>query len=109
MIIERLHVVSFNNFAVRALKPAAIAALGCLLVSCAGTPANGTASADEECTYVRVTGSNLPVKQCSSAAEREAIAARNEEAAQNSAEDIRLLDETGAQSLGADSLGNGGF
>lgn len=76
-----------------------------LLGACVGTPAeNAQAGADEECVYVRVTGSNLPVKECRSRAEREAIAARNQEAAQNSARDIQLLDEAGNQSLGADSL-----
>lgn len=75
-----------------------------LLTSCAGTPSADSASADEECVYVRVTGSNLPIKECRSRAEREAIAAANEQAAQNSLRDIQLLDEAGDQSLGADSL-----
>jgi hypothetical protein len=76
-----------------------------LLGACAGTPAgNAQAGSDQECVYVRVTGSNLPVKECRSREEREAIAAREREAAQNSARDIQLLDEAGDRALGADSL-----
>lgn len=89
---------------VHLLAPATLVGSLLLLTACAGTPSSGTASADEECVYVRVTGSNLPIKECRSRAEREAIAARNEEAAQNSLRDIQLLDEAGDQSLGADSL-----
>ena len=89
---------------VHALLPAAAISAALLLGACAGTPSGDTASADEECVYVKVTGSNLPIKECRSRAEREAIAAANEQAAQNSLRDIQLLDEAGDQSLGADSL-----
>lgn len=93
-----------TNVAGGRLKGLPFMVLGLLLVSCAGTPANDTARADEECVYVRVTGSNLPIKECRSKAERDAIAAQQQAAAQNSARDIQLLDETGGASLGADSL-----
>jgi hypothetical protein len=85
------------------LIPALSAVL--LLTACAGTPGGGVASAEEDCVYVRVTGSNLPVKDCRPRGEREALAAQQREAAQNSARDIQLLDEAGDRSLGADSLG----
>ncbi|HHX81368.1 MAG TPA: hypothetical protein GX696_00105 [Pseudomonadaceae bacterium] len=105
MKIARLQVNGFhNNVAVQVLKGAPLIVLGLLLASCAGTPANNTAGADEECVYVRVTGSNLPIKECRSKAERDAIAAQQQAAAQNSVRDIQLLDETGGASLGADSL-----
>lgn len=89
----------------RLLAPATMLGSLLLLGACAGTPAAGTASADEECVYVKVTGSNLPVKDCRPRGEREALAAQQQEAAQNSARDIQLLDEAGDRSLGADSLG----
>lgn len=79
---------------------AAIAVL--LLTSCANPPA--TADAGQECVYVKVTGSNLPVKDCRPRAEREALAAQNEEAAQQGLRDLRNLDEFGVASPGADSL-----
>ncbi|MGV3591132.1 MAG: hypothetical protein ACO1PZ_05540 [Gammaproteobacteria bacterium] len=74
-----------------------------LLVSCANPPRD-TAGADQECVYVKVTGSNMPVKECRTAAEREALAAQNEEAAQQGLRDLRALDEFGVASPGADSL-----
>ena len=105
MKIARLQVDGVHtNMAVGRLKGLSLVVLGLLLASCAGTPANDTARADEECVYVRVTGSNLPIKECRSKAERDALAAQQQEAAQNSARDIQLLDETGGASLGADSL-----
>lgn len=86
-----------------ALTPVLAAGAVLLLAACAGTPSGGVAGA-EECVYVRVTGSNLPVKECRSREEREAIAAANEQAVQNSVRDIQLLDEVGDRALGADSL-----
>src|SRR5690606_19702500 len=62
-----------------ALTPVLAAGAVLLLAACAGTPPGGVAGA-EECVYVRVTGSNLPVKECRSREEREAIAAANEQA-----------------------------
>lgn len=74
-----------------------------LLASCANPPRDA-ASADQECVYVKVTGSNMPVKECRTTEEREALAAQNEEAAQEGLRDLRALDEFGVASPGADSL-----
>jgi hypothetical protein len=73
-----------------------------LLVSCQN-PVN-TDQAGRECVYVKVTGSNMPVRQCSTREEREALAAQQEEAAQQGLRDLRALEEFGVASPGADSL-----
>lgn len=74
-----------------------------LVVSCAGDPAN-SANAGEVCEYVRVTGSNMPIKECRSPEERAAIAAREREAAEQGLRNQRDLDEFGVESVGAASL-----
>jgi hypothetical protein len=75
-----------------------------LLASCANPPPTDAQGNAQECVYVRVTGSNLPVKECRTQAEREALAARNREAAEQGVEDLRKLDEFGVESAGAASL-----
>jgi hypothetical protein len=102
MRIKHMLVESLNKPTLRVL-PVCTLVLGLLLVSCAGTT-NSQAGAGEECVYVKVTGSNLPVKECRSAAEREAIAANNRQASDEYFQDALLLEETGGASLGADSL-----
>ena len=85
------------------LKAIGLPLAGLLLASCANDPAQ-SANAGEECVYVRVTGSNMPVKECSTAEEREAIAASNREAAEQGLRDLQTLGEFGVEAPGAASL-----
>jgi hypothetical protein len=75
-----------------------------LLVSCRNPGRDLEASADQECVYVEVTGSNLPVKQCRTREEREALAAqaaRERDGAEEGLDDLQDLQEFGVE--------NGGF
>lgn len=79
-------------------------ALILLLTSCAGTPSPEQVAAGVECEYVKVTGSNMPVRECTTAAQREAIAAMRREAGEQGLRDMQKLDEFGVESVGASSL-----
>lgn len=79
-----------------------IAALA--LASCVNPVDTSQAAAGQECVYVKVTGSNMPVKECRTREEREALAEQNAEAAQQGLRDLRTLEEFGVESPGADSL-----
>lgn len=105
MAITRLQFTSFNNLTVLVFKSFSSLALGMLLVSCANDPnARPQASSDQVCVYVKNTGSNLPVKECRTRAERQALTENTREASEELFRQSQALDETGAQSLGADSL-----
>ena len=103
MKFRHMHVIVSNAAYKRHCRPAALLALSLLLVSCANPPPD-QAAAGQECVYVRVTGSNLPVKQCSTPEERAAIAAREREAGEQGVRDMRDLNEFGVEAAGAESL-----
>lgn len=103
MTQPNLQVASIDAAAATRFRIASLLVAACLLTACANPPRD-TANADQECVYVKVTGSNMPVKECRTAEERAALAAQNEEAAQQGLSDLRRLDEFGVASPGADSL-----
>jgi hypothetical protein len=106
MALKHLRVNRLISQTVRAFSPtsALVLVLGFLLASCAGTANPTQAGAEVECVYVKVTGSNLPVKECRSKAEREALAAETREASEDLFRQNQTLDEFGTESVGADSL-----
>jgi len=85
----------------RLLPAACILASGLLLAACTN-PVRDTAG--QECVYVRVTGSNLPVKECRTAEERAALAARERDAAEQGLDNLQDLQEYGVEAPGAASL-----
>lgn len=95
---------AFLTTLVRHVRHIGVLGSALLLAACANPVDTAAADGDQECVYVRVTGSNLPVKECRSRAERETLAAQNEEAAQQGLRDLRNLDEFGVASPGAESL-----
>lgn len=103
MFFKRFKVVLSSHRTATSLRTASILIPALLLVSCAGDPAR-SARAGEECVYVKVTGSNLPVKECRTAEERAAIAAMEREAGEQGVRNQRDLDEFGVEAAGADSL-----
>jgi hypothetical protein len=93
-----------NGASARSCGRAAFPLLVLLLASCANPPPADQAGTGEECVYVRVTGSNLPVKECRTAAEREAIAATEREASEQGLRDLRQLEEYDGKAPGGDSI-----
>lgn len=79
----------------RIVLSAAVLAPALLLAGCKNPVPQDQAGNDVVCVYERVTGSNLPVRTCRTAAERAALAAQMEEAAQQEILDQRRLDEFG--------------
>ena len=87
------------------LRGACVVVSSMLLAACVNPPREtAQADGDEECVYVKVTGSNLPVKECTTREQREALAAQNREAGEQGFRNLRDLGEFGVESAGADSL-----
>lgn len=103
MATPNLQVASLAAAAVARFRLVSLLFAAALLAACANPPRD-TASADQECVYVKVTGSNMPVRDCRPRAEREALAEQTGEAAQQGLSDLRRLEEFGVASPGADSL-----
>ena len=73
-----------------------------LLASCANPVPADQAANGQVCEYVRVTGSNLPVKQCRS--QDEVLAAAERDAAEQGLRDLQVLQEYEGKAPGGDSL-----
>jgi hypothetical protein len=72
---------------------ACLLASGFLLTSCRNPSRDLQATDGQECVYVRVTGSNLPVRQCRTAEESAALAAQEREGAEEGLDDLQDLQE----------------
>jgi hypothetical protein len=94
-------VASSTQRTVRIVQAVCLLASALLLVSCRNPGRDLQASSDQECVYVEVTGSNLPVKQCRTREERDALAAQEREGAEEGLDDLQDLQEFGVE--------NGGF
>jgi hypothetical protein len=97
-------VAPFIRRTARILPAACMLAAAFLLTSCRNPSRDLVASADQECVYEEVTGSNLPVKRCRSAEERAALAAREREGAEQGLDNLQDLQEFEGLAPGADSL-----
>jgi hypothetical protein len=105
MTMPHVHVALPTPAAVTRIRPTCMMLVATtLLASCVNPVNSDQAGVEQECVYVKVTGSNLPVKECRTAEERAALAAQREEAAQQGLRDLRNLDEFGVAAPGAASL-----
>lgn len=104
MKLDSMQVIDSNGSIARTCGRAGTLVLVLLLASCVNPPPKDAAGVEMECVYVERTGSNLPVRECRTAEERAAIAAREREAGEQGVRDMRDLNEFGVESAGADSL-----
>lgn len=104
MNAKNSQVAVFLRRPLRIVPAACLLASGLLLVSCKNPVPDAQASDGMECVYVRVTGSNLPVKQCRTAEERAALAASEREGAVQALDNLQDLQEYEGKAPGGDSL-----
>lgn len=93
MNFANMQVAPVVRSTLRMLPAAGLLISGLLLASCRNPVRDEQASGGEECVYERVTGSNMPVKRCSTAEQREALAAREREGAEQGLENLQDLQE----------------
>lgn len=75
-----------------------------LLSSCRNPVRDEQAGAGQECVYEKVTGSNMPVKRCTTAEERAALAATEREGAEQALDNLQDLQEYEGLAPGGDSI-----